>query len=89
MAQVIVRNLDPGVVARLKARAKRNGRSLEGELREILSETVAGDTNEAFLAWVDAHRLQGGQHLDVVELIHRGRQVRRETIAGAVVEPDR
>jgi len=89
MAQVIVRNLDPGVVERLKARARRHGRSLEGELREILSGAVAVDTNEAFLAWVDQHRLAGGEHLDVVELIHQGREERMDTILGALVEPGR
>lgn len=36
-AQVIVRNLDPAVVARLKAQAKRARRSLEQELRLILA----------------------------------------------------
>jgi len=35
MAQVLVRDLKADVVARLKARAKRHGRSLQTELREI------------------------------------------------------
>ena len=34
--QVVVRNLDPGVVAALKRRASRAGHSLERELRSIL-----------------------------------------------------
>jgi plasmid stability protein len=38
MAQVIVRNLDDTVVANLKRKAALRGRSLEQELREILSE---------------------------------------------------
>jgi plasmid stability protein len=37
MGQVIVRNLDDGVIAGLKARAKRRGHSLEQELRDILT----------------------------------------------------
>jgi hypothetical protein len=36
MAQVLIRNVDDGVVDKLKARAKRNGVSLEAELRDIL-----------------------------------------------------
>lgn len=37
MAQVIVRNLNESVVAALKRKAELHGRSLEQELREILS----------------------------------------------------
>ncbi|WP_089729824.1 FitA-like ribbon-helix-helix domain-containing protein [Candidatus Thiosymbion oneisti] len=37
MGQVAIRNLDDGVLNRLKQRAKRNHRSLEGELRQILT----------------------------------------------------
>jgi plasmid stability protein len=40
-AQVIVRNLDPGVVDALKARARANGRSLEAELRILLEREAA------------------------------------------------
>jgi plasmid stability protein len=40
MAQLVVRNLDEGVKRRLKQRAAKNGRSLEGEVREILSLSV-------------------------------------------------
>jgi plasmid stability protein len=40
MAQLVVRNIDEGVKKRLKVRAARNGRSLEGEVRDILSGAV-------------------------------------------------
>ena len=40
MAQLVVRNLDEAVKRRLKQRAAKNGRSLEGEVREILSLSV-------------------------------------------------
>jgi hypothetical protein len=36
MAQLIVRNLDESIKRRLQRRARRSGRSLEGEVREIL-----------------------------------------------------
>jgi len=38
VGQVIVRNLDDGVVEALKAKAALKGRSLEQELRRILTE---------------------------------------------------
>lgn len=40
MAQLVVRNLEESVKRRLKRRAAKNGRSLEGEVREILSLSV-------------------------------------------------
>jgi antitoxin FitA len=36
MAQLVVRNIEVGVKARLQRRAKRNGRSMEEEVRDIL-----------------------------------------------------
>ena len=40
MATVTIRNLDDRIVRKLKARAKANYRSLEAELRELLSSAV-------------------------------------------------
>ncbi len=37
VAQIVVRNLDEDVKARLKRRAERHGRSMEEEVRHILS----------------------------------------------------
>lgn len=36
MAQLIVRNLNDGIIRRLKVRAAQNGRSAEAEHRELL-----------------------------------------------------
>ncbi len=36
MASLLIRNLDDAAVARLKARAKRHNRSLQGEVKSIL-----------------------------------------------------
>ena len=41
MAQVLIRNLEPDVFERLKATAARHNRSLEAELRRILTEAGA------------------------------------------------
>jgi plasmid stability protein len=40
MAQVVVRQLEEKVKARLKRRAERHGRSMEEEVREILRNAV-------------------------------------------------
>ena len=40
MAQLLVRNLENGVKARLQRRARRNGRSMEEEVRDILRTAV-------------------------------------------------
>ena len=40
MAQLLVRNIENGVKERLKRRARRNGRSMEEEVRDILRAAV-------------------------------------------------
>ena len=41
MASITVRNIDDDVIASLKAQAKANHRSLEGELRHLLTAHVS------------------------------------------------
>lgn len=41
MAQLVVRNLDESVKDELQHRARRNGRSMEEEVRDILRQAVA------------------------------------------------
>ena len=41
MGQILIRNLDDAVLAKIKSRAKANKRSAEAEVRNILSTTVA------------------------------------------------
>jgi plasmid stability protein len=43
MAQLLVRNLEDGVKAKLQRRAKRHGRSMEEEVREILRDATKGE----------------------------------------------
>jgi plasmid stability protein len=47
MAQLLVRNIENGVKARLQRRAKRNGRSMEEEIRDILRAAVHKDENKS------------------------------------------
>ena len=42
MPALHIRNLDDAVIAVLKARAARNHRSLQGEVRKLLEEAAAG-----------------------------------------------
>ena len=58
MANVTIRNLDDEVVARLKDRAKANRRSLEAELREILTRAAGVVTGEEFRQLAERVALQ-------------------------------
>jgi plasmid stability protein len=48
MAQLIVRNLDDELVARLKLHAAEHGRSAEAEHREILGKALATESRRSF-----------------------------------------
>ncbi len=45
MATLTIRKLDPAIKERLRVRAAYNGRSMEAELRAILTEVVASERN--------------------------------------------
>ncbi len=47
MGQLVVRNLENTVKARLQRRAKRHGHSMEEEVREILRSVVAEEDDTA------------------------------------------
>ena len=47
MAQLVVRDLDEDVKARLKHRAERNKRSMEDEVRQILRNAVKDQSSPA------------------------------------------
>jgi plasmid stability protein len=47
MAQLVVRNLEDGVKARLQRRASRHGHSMEEEVRDILRNAVRADGRAA------------------------------------------
>ena len=47
MAQLLVRNLENSVKARLQRRARRNGRSMEEEVRDILRAAVQKDEEKS------------------------------------------
>jgi plasmid stability protein len=46
VAQILVRNLENEVKARLQRRARRNGRSMEEEVREILRDAAKNERGQ-------------------------------------------
>jgi plasmid stability protein len=75
MASVLVRDLDPAVVERLKVRAEENHRSLQKELKAILETAAAQATwAEARAAAERVRQMFGGrQFSDSTELIREDR----------------
>ncbi|MCY3885062.1 MAG: hypothetical protein OXG24_09145 [Gammaproteobacteria bacterium] len=76
MASVVVRNIDDDVVASLKDQAKANHRSLEGEIRNMLTEHVRRSTNiEAFRTFAATISTQtmSTKQTDSVDLIRQDR----------------
>lgn len=67
MPAVSIRNLDDRVKARLRLRAARHGRSMEAEMRVILTESVRepGDDEGLVLALLRRFAELGGVELDI------------------------
>jgi plasmid stability protein len=75
---LLVRHLDDGLIARLKRRAARHGRSAEAEHREILRRALAADEDLSFdqLA-AELRRLTAGRQATPSEvLLREGRDER-------------
>lgn len=81
MAAVSVRDLDDEVRDRLRVRAARHGRSMEAEIRTILTDAVASDEEQPdlFLALLEHFGSLGGVDLDV--------PVRTASVREPVFEP--
>ena len=74
MASILVRELDTKIVNRLKTIAKRHGRSLQGEIKAILTEAASFLTAEAALIsarWRE--NLSGRNFSDSASLIREDR----------------
>ena len=73
-----VRNLDDDLVARLKRRAARHGRSAEAEHREILRQALAGEAEPTFddLAAEFRAMTAGRRHTPAEVLLQEGRDER-------------
>ena len=74
MAQIVIRNLESDVVDKLRVRAKQHGRSLESEVRTILTQTAGFSPHQAkkaALAW--QKKLSGQRFPDTTELLGQDR----------------
>lgn len=76
MAQLLVRDLDPTVVARLKEQARQNHRSLQGEVKAILEQAAATATRDEALAMIDKWQRRWGDRVfsDSTQLIREDRE---------------
>jgi len=78
MGSLSVRNLDEELIARLKRRAARHGHSTEAEVREILRQTLASETELTFEDLAAELRVLTGarQHTPAEQLLREGRDER-------------
>lgn len=76
VSQVIVRNLDASVVAELKRQAKQKGRSLEGELRMILTRAARPQRTELITQADRVRAMTPGPLEDSVILLRQDRDSR-------------
>jgi plasmid stability protein len=75
MSDILIRGLDAQTVRRLKARARRNGRSLQNEAKLVL-EQAAGSSADEIAAMLDGwkKRLAGRRFRGSADLIREDRQ---------------
>jgi antitoxin FitA len=75
MGQILIRDLDEETIRRLKERARRHGRSLQGEAKLILTQAAGLSLNEARqLASQWRKKLAGREFPDSTDLIREDRQ---------------
>ena len=74
MPDILVRGLTPEALKRLKARAKRHGRSLQNEAKRLLEQAAGADTKE-IASMLDRwkERLAGRKLSRSVDLIREDR----------------
>ena len=76
MPDLLVRNLSPETIAALKARAKRNNRSTQAEVAEILERQVLDEARARLDAAIRQARAEsaGKTFPDAAELIREDRE---------------
>ncbi|HSW44109.1 MAG TPA: hypothetical protein VLM89_00890 [Phycisphaerae bacterium] len=74
MADILIRNLDPKTVQRLKARAKLHRRSLQGEAKLILERAAGSSIEEALAAAEQIRKGLGRKFSDSASLIREDRE---------------
>jgi len=78
MTDLLVRDMDPNVVKRLKGLAKAHRRSLQAEVRAILEDEAARGDRQAWTTWLDEFRASAGSPVDTdaVDLLRESRDER-------------
>lgn len=75
MGTINVRQLDDGVIERLKQRAKANNRSLQGEVRHILERVTGNDMERKRIEFIEMsdrfRRLTAGRKHTPAEVLIR------------------
>ena len=77
MSDILIRGMAPGTVQRLKARAKRNGRSLQGEAKSILENAAELTLHESLILadqWRKKLSPDGKNFSDSAALVREGRE---------------
>lgn len=73
--EILVRDLDPDIVRRLKARARLHGRSLQKEIKLILEESAPVDIQQAaMLAEAWRAKLRDRSFSDSADQLHEDRK---------------
>ena len=75
MAQLLIRDLEPDLVERLKERAHLHNRSLQGEVKTILEESARltlAETRDLALSW--HQRLAGRSYGNSADLVREDRE---------------
>jgi plasmid stability protein len=78
MAQILVRNLEDQVKGRLQRRAKRHGRSMEEEAREILRNALKAEERQTVGFGTASAALFSGQGIFLEEPIQEMRGMRMQ-----------
>ena len=69
MSQVLIRNIDPAAIEKLKNKASRHGRSLQAELKDILERAARTDVSDfETVAGQLRRRLEGRVHTDSADI---------------------
>ena len=82
MAQIVVRGIDDDIMRRFKERAKKQGKSAEQAVRELIEGAAREDASEDdWFARANAfrermHRKYGAQDIDSADLIREDRDSR-------------
>lgn len=74
MPDILIRGLDTKTINRLKARARRSGRSLQGEARRVLENAAGLTITEALTAARQCRRRLGRRFDDSAALIREDRE---------------